>query len=80
MERGKTNMEKIMTKEQAHDNFYDNLNNVSSLALQRLDPVHVLAAGLDYFLASAYESAPSLKEANKLINATVKRAKEENNG
>ena len=69
-----------MTKEQAHDNFYDNLNNVSNLALQRLDPVHVLAAGLDYFLASAYESAPSSKEAETLINASVKRAKEENNG
>lgn len=68
-----------MTKEQAHDNFYDNLNNVSSLALQRLDPVHVLAAGLDYFLASAYESAPSSEEAETLINASVKRAKEENN-
>ena len=69
-----------MTKEQAHDNFYDNLNNVSSLALQRLDTVHVLAAGLDYFLASAYESAPSSEEAETLINASVKRAKEENNG
>ena len=69
-----------MTKEQAHDNFYDNLNNVSTLALQRLDPVHVLASGLDYFLTQTYVSAPDVLAAETLINASVERAKEENNG
>mgnify|MGYP003670782906 CR=1 FL=1 len=67
-------------KEKVHDQLYENLNSVSQIALDTLDPVHVLASGLDYFLTSAYTSAPSIEEADVLINASIKRAKEENNG
>jgi len=67
-------------KEKAHDKLYQDLNNASHIALDTLDPLHVLASGLDYFLTSAYASAPTVADANALIKATVKRAKEENNG
>jgi hypothetical protein len=42
--------------------------------------VHVIASGIDYYLTQAYKSAPSPEQAEVLIDASVKRAKEENNG
>jgi len=65
---------------EAHDELYQNLNNVSQTALNTLEPLHVLTSGLDYFLTATYDSAPSSEEAEVLINASIKRAKEENNG
>jgi len=74
-------MEKIMNKqEQAHNKLYSDLDEISATALECLSPVHVLASGIDYYLTQAYKSAPSPEEAEVLINASVKRAKEENNG
>lgn len=67
-------------QEQTHNKLYDNLNSVSEIALQNLDPMHVLASGLDYFLTQTYVSAPDVLAAETLINASVERAKEENNG
>jgi len=67
-------------QEQTHNKLYDNLNDVSKIALQNLDPMHVLASGLDYFLTQTYVSAPNVLAAETLINASVERAKEENNG
>ena len=66
--------------EKAHNQLYDDLNTISDIALDHLGPVHVIATGLDFFLTQAYKSAPSSEEAEILINASVKRAKEENNG
>lgn len=67
-------------QEQTHNKLYDDLNTISESALQNLDPMHVLASGLDYFLTQTYVSAPNLLAAETLINASVERAKEENNG
>ena len=66
--------------EKTHNQLYDDLNTISDIALDHLGPVHVIATGLDFFLTQAYKSAPSSEEAEILINASVKRAKEENNG
>tara|TARA_E500000318_G_scaffold33921_1_gene33333 strand:+ start:181 stop:393 length:213 start_codon:yes stop_codon:yes gene_type:complete len=66
--------------EKAHNQLYDDLNTISDIALDHLGPIHVIATGLDFFLTQAYKSAPSSEEAEILINASVKRAKEENNG
>lgn len=70
----------IEKEEQAHNKLYSDLDDISSTALEFLSPVHVIACGIDYYLTQAYKSAPSPEEAEVLINASVKRAKEENNG
>ena len=67
-------------KEKAHYNLYDNLDSATEVASQHLNVVHIVASGLDYYLTQAYKSAPSSEDAERLINASVKRAKEENNG
>ena len=67
-------------KEKAHYNLQDNLESATEVASQHLDIVHIIATGLDYYLTQAYSSAPSLERAEYLINESVKRAKEENNG
>tara|TARA_R110002012_G_scaffold240079_2_gene414213 strand:- start:349 stop:561 length:213 start_codon:yes stop_codon:yes gene_type:complete len=67
-------------EEQAHYKFYNDLDEISATALECLSPVHVLASGIDYYLTQAYKSAPSPEEAEVLIDASVNRAKEENNG
>ena len=63
-------------KEKAHYN----IENATEVASQHLDIVHIIATGLDYYLTQAYSSAPSSERAEYLINESVKRAKEENNG
>lgn len=67
-------------KEKAHYNLYDNLENATEVASKHLNIVHIIATGLDYYLTQAYSSAPSSERAEYLINESVKRAKEENNG
>tara|TARA_R100001509_G_scaffold158533_2_gene123806 strand:- start:1518 stop:1736 length:219 start_codon:yes stop_codon:yes gene_type:complete len=67
-------------KEKAHYNLYDNLENATEVASKHLNIVHIIATGLDYYLTQAYKSAPSLERAEYLINESVRRAKEENNG
>ena len=67
-------------KEKAHYNLYDNLEIATGVASQQLNIVHIIASGLDYYLTQAFTSAPSSEDAERLINASIKRAKEENNG
>ena len=67
-------------KEKAHYNLHDNLENATEVASQHLNIVHIIATGLDYYLTQAYSSAPSSERAEYLINESVRRAKEENNG
>ena len=67
-------------KEKAHYNLYDNLDSATEVASQHLNIVHIVASGLDYYLTQAYKSAPSSEDAERLINASVTKAKEENNG
>ena len=67
-------------KEKAHYNLYDNLEIATEVASQHLNIVHIIASGLDYYLTQAFTSAPSSEDAERLINASIKRAKEENNG
>lgn len=71
---------KETTMREAHNKLYRSLNDISQTALDTLEPLHVLTSGLDYFLTATYDSAPSSEEAEVLINASIKRAKEENNG
>ena len=70
----------IDKQKQAHDQLYKDFDNISATALEYLSPIHVIASGIDYYLTSAYKSAPSPEEAEVLIDASVNRAKEENNG
>ena len=70
----------IKKQEQAHNKLYSDLDEISANALECLSPVHVIASGIDYYLTQAYKSAPSPEQAEVLIDASVKRAKEENNG
>ena len=76
----KINTTEITPEEQAHNQLYDDLNTINATALECLSPIHVIASGIDYYLTQAYRSAPSPEEAEVLIDASVKRAKEENNG
>lgn len=70
----------INKEEQAHYKLYSDLDEISATALECLSPIHVIASGIDYYLTQAYKSAPSPEQAEVLIDASVKRAKEENNG
>ena len=70
----------IDKQEQAHHKFYSDLDEISATALEYLSPIHVIASGIDYYLTQAYNSAPSSEQAEVLIDASVNRAKEENNG
>lgn len=70
----------INKEEQAHNKLYSDLDDISATALEFLSPIHVIASGIDYYLTQAYKSAPSPEQAEVLINASIKRAKEENNG
>ena len=83
MENYTTRLEKVMhidKEEQAHNKLYSDLDDISATALEFLSPIHVIASGIDYYLTQAYKSAPSPEQAEVLINASIKRAKEENNG
>jgi hypothetical protein len=70
----------INKQEQAHNKLYSDLDDISATALESLSPIHVIASGIDYYLTQAYKSAPSPEQAEVLIEASVNRAKEENNG
>jgi hypothetical protein len=67
-------------QEQAHYKLYSDLDEINATALECLSPIHVIASGIDYYLTQAYKSAPSPEDAEMLIDASVNRAKEENNG
>ena len=67
-------------KEKAHYNLFDNLDSATEVASQHFNIVHIVASGLDYYLTQAYKSAPSSEDAERLINASVKRGMDENNG
>jgi len=70
-----------ITPEQiAHDAFNDGLNSITQLvSFSRLNAVHYLTLGLAFFLDQIYNCAPDREEAERVINKTVAKIRQEQN-
>jgi len=70
--------EPIKSKQElAHDQFFEDLDEIISKAANDLDIPHILHVGLDYFVGLAYGLAPDAEDAEIIIDKTIERAKNE---
>ena len=77
IESEKETMERLMKEEEAHDQFFKDLDAAVSKAAEHLNVPHVLHVGLDFFVQIAYQAAPDKDNAELVIDNTIQRAKNE---
>ena len=70
--------EPIKSKQElAHDQLFEDLDEIITKAANDLEIPHILHVGLDYFVGLAYGLAPSAEDAETVIDKTIERAKNE---
>jgi len=67
------------SQELAHDQLFEDLDDIVSKAAKDLDITHILHVCLDYFVGITYKLAPDAENAELIIDKTIQRAKEEYN-
>lgn len=64
-------------QELAHDQLFEDLDEIISKAANDLEIPHILHVGLDYFVGLAYGLASRVEDADTIIDKTIERAKNE---